>query len=166
MSTQTSTTTPQSTLSAYLNDHLAGSKAAVELVESIRSENEGTPLGELLARLGTEIETDRGTLECLMLGLGIEISTVKQAAGWMLERLSRLRFDERVTHSAAITRLMQLETLALGVEGKVMLWKALQQVGETAFEGVDFAGLVSRAEAQRKDIEQFRLEAAAAGLEA
>ena len=101
-----------------------------------------------------------------MLGLGIETSTVKQAAGWMLERLSRLRFDERVTHSAAVTRLMQLETLSLGIEGKVMLWKALQQVGETAFEGVDFAGLVSRAEAQRKDMEQFRLEAAAAGLEA
>ena len=145
---------------------LPASDPVSKALESIRSENEGTPLGELLARLATEIETDRGTLETLMLGLGIETSTVKQAAGWMLERLSRLRFDERVTHSAAITRLMQLETLSLGIEGKLMLWKALQQVGETAFEGVDFAGLVSRAEAQRKDLEQFRLEAAAAGLEA
>jgi hypothetical protein len=166
MSNQTSTITPQSTLSSYLNDHLAGSKAAIELVESIRAENEGTPLGELLGRLATEIETDRGTLEGLMTGLGVETSPVKQAAGWMLERLSRLRFDERVTRSAATTRLMQLETLSLGIEGKVMLWNALEQVGETSFEGADFAGLVTRAQTQRKDIEPFRLEAAAAGLEA
>jgi len=164
MSTQTSSTS-QTTLSSYLNDHLAGSKAAIEMVESIRSENEGTPLGELLGRLATDIEDDRATLEKILAGFGIEPSPVKQAAGWMLERLSRLRFDERVTHSAATTRLMQLETLSIGIEGKMLLWKALAQVKENELDGVDFTSLIARAESQRQEIEPFRLAAATEGLE-
>ncbi len=164
MSTQT-TTTLQSTLSAYVNDHLAGSKAAIELVGSIRAENEGSPLGELMGRLATDIEDDRNTLDQIASDLGIEASPVKQAAGWMIERLSRLRFDERVTRSAATTRLMQLETLSIGIEGKVLLWKALAQLKESGLDGVDFRSLIARGERQRTEIEPFRLAAAAEGLE-
>lgn len=162
----TEATTTQSTLASYLNDHLAGSKAAIELVESVKGENEGTPLGELLSQLATDIESDRTTLEKIMANLGIEPSPVKQAAGWMLERLSRLRFDERITHSAATSRLMQLETLSIGIEGKVLLWKALGQVKENELDGVDFQALIARGESQRQEIEPFRLAAAAEGLEA
>jgi len=168
MSSQASTAADQSTLSSYLNDHLAGSRAAVELVESIQGEHEGTPLGDLMGRLGTDIQTDRDTLQGIMTRLGVEPSSVKQAAGWMLERLSRLRFSERATGSAATSLLMQLETLSLGIEGKRLLWKALQHLTQAGpgSSGVDFDLLIARAESQRQQIEPFRLEAAAAGLSA
>jgi hypothetical protein len=165
MSSQVHTVSPASTLSAYLNDHLAGSKAAMELVSSL-GENSGTPLGEMLGRLGTEIDADRNTLEGIMASLGIEPSPMKQAAGWMLEKLSRIRFDEHLTGSAATSRLMQLETLSLGIEGKRLLWKTLAQVADAgaSLDGVDLQELVARAETQRDWIEPFRLEAAAEGL--
>jgi hypothetical protein len=158
----------ETTLSSYLNDHLAGSRAAIHLVESIQAENEGTPLGDLMGRLGAAIESDRHTLEGLMTRLGIEPSSAKQAAGWMLERLSRLRFAEKVTGSAATSRLMQLETLSIGIEGKRLLWKALKELTQAAAgsEGVDFDSLIARAESQRQEIEPFRLEAAGEGLAA
>jgi hypothetical protein len=161
-------TTVETTLSSYLNDHLAGSRAAIHLVGNIRDENEGTPLGDLMGRLGTAIESDRDTLEGLMSRLGIEPSSAKQAAGWMLERLSRLRFAERVTGSAATSRLMQLEMLSIGIEGKRLLWKALQELAQAAsvFEGVDFDSLIARADSQRQEVEPFRLEAAREGLAA
>jgi hypothetical protein len=157
-----------STLSAYLNDHLAGSKAGIELAQSCRADHEGTPLGNVMDRLVTEIDEDRNTLEDLMSRLGIEHSRVKQAGGWVMEKLSRIRFAEHVTGSEATSRLMQLETLSLGIEGKHLLWKALRELGrdQPGLQGIDFDRLVSRAEAQRESIEPFRLEAAAEGLTA
>lgn len=166
MSSQTEVST--SSLSAYLNDHLAGSKSAIELVDNFRADNEGTPLGEVLARLATEIDEDRGTLEDVMARLGVGSSNLKQAGGWLMERISRVRFNQRVVGSEAASRLLQLETLSLGIEGKRLLWKALQELAgaEPRLKGVDFAHLVARAKSQRKAIEPFRLEAAVEGLAA
>lgn len=70
MSSRAGTATDESTLSSYLNDHLAGSKAAIQLVGSIQGDNDGTPLGDLMARLATEIESDRDTLEGRRRGSG------------------------------------------------------------------------------------------------
>jgi len=162
MPSETQTDTARSTLSSYLNDHLAGSKGAVQLVEKIRKEDEGSPLGALMGRLGAEIEADRDTLQALMLRLGVEPSRAKQAAGWTAEKLSRVRFAGTLTGSDATSRLMQLEALCLGVEGKRALWKALQQLPESAFgpESVDFDRLIARAGAQRDAVEPFRLQSA------
>lgn len=153
-------------LDAYLNDHLAGSAAAVELVERVRATNEGTSLAAHLATLGLEIEEDRDTLGEVMTRLGVKRSTPKQVAGKVLERLSRLRLDERVTGSSDVTRLMELETLCLGIEGKLALWTALAEVAPSHPElaGFDLDALAARAAEQRAGVEPFRLEAAAAAL--
>ena len=100
--------------------------------------------------------------------LGIAPSSLKQAAGWMLEKLSRVRFNQRLTGNTSTTRLMELETLSLGIEGKHVLWKALQRVAEreSRLQGVRFPDPDRPAESQRHDIEPFRLQAAAEGLDA
>lgn len=152
-------------LDSYLNDHLAGSAAAVELVERIRDNNEGTALAAHMEGLLAEIERDRDTLGAVMERLGVVRSTPKQAAGKVLESLSRLRLNERVTGSEEITLLMELETLSLGIEGKLSLWRALSEVsGRPELADVDLAALAARAVSQRAGVERFRLEAAAAAL--
>ena len=153
-------------LDVYLNDHLAGSAAAVELVERIRDNNEGTALAAHMARLLGEIEADRDTLAVVMERLGVVRSTPKQVAGKVLETLSRLRLNERVTRSPEVSRLMELETLSLGIEGKVSLWRSLSEVVETRPElgEFDLPTLATRAVSQRAGVEPFRLEAAAAAL--
>ena len=50
-------------LGIYLNDHLAGSTAGVEMARRTRSANADTEFGEPLALLCGEIEADRATLE-------------------------------------------------------------------------------------------------------
>ena len=151
---------------SYLNDHLAGSAAAVELVERIRSNNEGTALATLMDSIGEDIEADRVTLQEVMESLGVAPSTPKQVAGKVLETLSRLRLNERVTGSAAVTRLMELETLSLGIEGKLALWQALEQVADARPElaAFDLPRLADRALDQRSRLEPYRLEAAASAL--
>jgi len=150
-------------LDVYLNDHLAGSAAAVELVERIRDNNEGTPLAAHMEGLLRDIEADRDTLSGVMEALGVTRSTPKQVAGKVLETLSRLRLNERVTGNADVTRLMELETLSLGIEGKLALWRSLGQVAtsELALAEFDLPVLADRAVKQRARVEPFRLEAAA-----
>lgn len=153
-------------LDVYLNDHLAGSAAAVELVERIRANNEGTALAAHMDTLRLEIEQDRDTLGEVMTRLGVVRSTPKQVAGKVLETLSRLRLNERITGSADVTRLLELETLSLGIEGKLLLWRSLSEVAESRPELAEFdlPALATQAVSQRAGVEPFRLEAAAAAL--
>jgi len=44
---------------------------------------------------------------------------VKQAAGWLTEKVHRLGVDERLTRSPDLTLLLQAESLSLGIEGKL-----------------------------------------------
>lgn len=153
-------------LDVYLNDHLAGSAAAVELIERIRDNNEGSAVAAHMAALIGDIEADRDTLAAVMERLGVVRSTPKQVMGKVLETLSRFRLNERVTGSAEVTLVMELEALSLGIEGKLALWRSLGKVAESRPELAEFdlAALASRAVSQRAGVEPFRLEAAAAAL--
>jgi hypothetical protein len=149
-------------LGVYLNDHLAGSASGVELAEKLRDNNQGTELGNLMAALHHDIAEDRATLEELMQHLGIERHPVKQAAGWFLEKLSRLRLNPALTGSADLTRLLETEALSLGIEGKLGLWLALQEAaaGDNRLAGTDLDRLIDRARRQRQALEPHRVAAA------
>ena len=153
-------------LDVYLNDHLAASAAAVELVERLVANNEDEALDTYLTELGQQVEADRGTLKKVMERLGVEPSTSKQVAGKVLETLSRFRLNERVTGSADVSRLMEIETLSLGIEGKLALWRALAHIvgSRPELAGFDLPSLMDRAVQQRSGLEPFRLEAAAKAL--
>jgi hypothetical protein len=142
---------------AYLNDHLAGSVAALDLLEKMRSRNEGTEFGRVLDGLQSDIEADRDTLLKVMETLGVTTDTIKQAGGWILEKLSRLKFD--VIASEDLRRLMETEALSLGIEGKLSGWRALK-AGPGADLGVDIDRLIERAQDQRSRLEPFRIDAA------
>jgi hypothetical protein len=59
-------------LGTYLNDHLAGAGAGVELAEKLDANYQGTPFGTAVAAVAGEIKADRDTLQALMERLGIE----------------------------------------------------------------------------------------------
>ena len=75
-------------LGVYLNDHLAGSAAGTELAGKLRDNHKGTDFGQAMAALHHDISQDKDTLEELMRHLEVERHPVKEAAGWMLEKLS------------------------------------------------------------------------------
>jgi hypothetical protein len=149
-------------LGVYLNDHLAGSAAGLELAAKLRDNNQGTELGEAMAALHRDIEQDRATLEELMGRLEVERHPVKQAAGWLFEKLSRARLNPALTGSADLTRLLETEALSLGIEGKLAMWLALKEAaaGDQRLAGTDFDRLIERARGQRRTLEPHRLAAA------
>ena len=146
-------------LSIYLNDHLAGATLGVELAKRSRASNEGTPLGDFLGRLQSEIETDRETLRKLMRELGIRPDPVKAYGAWTLEKLGRLKLNGQVKGYSPLSRLVELEGLYLGITGKQEMWIALQRTLADELPGVEFEELRRRAERQAAEVEEHRVGA-------
>ena len=155
-------------LEVYLNDHLAGSAAGIELARKLADNNQGTELGGDLANVQRDIEQDREALEELMARLEVKQHPVKDAAGRVLERLSRLRLNRALTGGDELTRLLETEALSLGIEGKLLLWLALKEAAavEPRLAGTDFDRLIERARGQRRAVESHRLAAAQAAFSA
>lgn len=147
-------------LAIYLNDHMAGSVAGVELARRARGSNEGTPLGDFLAGLVEEIEQDREALARVMDHHGVGADPVKRTVAWAGEKLGRLKLNGRLTGYSPLSRVIELEGLMLGVTGKLGLWRALDASGVEAPAGIDFGQLASSAERQRNELEGWRITAA------
>ena len=138
-------------LSVYLNDHLAGATAGVDLAHRAVG-------GEIAA----EIEEDRGALIEVMDHLRVRQDPAKVALGWAAMQAARLRFAAELLGHAPVSRLEQIEALALGVEGKLALWQALRHThgSDPRLEGVDLGDLIARARSQRRRLERLRMRAA------
>jgi hypothetical protein len=151
-------------LATYLNDHLGGANAGVELARRLQNEVQGGPDAAILGRMAEEIEEDLETLRSITDMIGGTSSLMKQAAGWVAEKAHRmgLAADTAVVGSPDLTRLLEAESLSLGVEGKRCLWSALIEVvpDYPQLAGMNFPELVARAEDQRRRIETVRISAA------
>jgi hypothetical protein len=149
-----------SRLGIYLNDHMAAATGAVELVRRAAGSNRDTPYGEALAELQTEIEQDRETLGSIMGRLGVRTDPARQALAWTAEKLGRLKLNGQLTGYSPLSRLEELEILALGVTGKLQLWEALRRLPPDGIAETELAELTDRARSQRERLEALRLQAA------
>jgi hypothetical protein len=151
-------------LSIYLNDHLAGATAGLELVRRARASNEGTGLGDFLSELTAEIEGDRETLQRAMSNLSIAESKAKVAAGWSVEKLGRLKLNGQLRGYSPLSRMVELEGLQGGIAAKKSLWEALDATVAEQVPDLDFAQLAARAQSQLDRLASHRLAAARAAF--
>jgi hypothetical protein len=147
-------------LAIYLNDHLAGSVAGVELARRARASNEGTETGAVLAEVCAEIEADRETLREAMRCLEVGEDRVKPVLGWVGEKLGRLKPNGQLRGYSPLSRVLELEGLMIGIAGKRMLWRSLGDSCKARLPDLDLAALEARAEAQQRRIESLHLKAA------
>jgi hypothetical protein len=152
-------------LAIYLNDHLAGATAGVELARRLRASNHDDPeFGPVLAEVCAEIEADRETLKVAMDRLGVGQSKLKPLAATLGERLGRLKPNGRLWGYSPLSRLDELELLQVGVAGKRRLWRALAHTHAGDLAGVDLGALIERATEQLRRLEALHLKAAALAL--
>jgi hypothetical protein len=155
-------------LIGYLNDHLAGAAAGIQLAERCRDRDPGSELGLVLQALVLEIEQDREVLERVIRALGGSPNTIKRGVALGAERVGSLRMWLPMIGpgSEESARLEEVEVLSLGIEGKRLLWAALAQLSSTdaRLMGFPFPDLKQRAKSQRDRIERFRLRLAADAL--
>jgi hypothetical protein len=154
-------------LSTYLNDHLAGSVAALELVDHLVKITKGTDREGFFLTLGRDIQEDQHALSQLLGGVGGKESKARKAAAWLTEKIgeAKLRLDD--PGDGTLRLLEALETLELGIQGKLALWRGLEEVADRVPElrSVDFPRLQRRAEDQIQQVEAQRMQVARMAFE-
>lgn len=143
-------------LAIYLNDHLAGATAGLELARRARGNNGATPLGDYLDRLASEIAEDREALIEAMNRLDVRRDPFKVVAGWSGEKVGRLKLNGQLTGYSPLSRVIELEGLHLGITGKLELWRTLERTSAERLRSIDLDALIKRAEAQRRGLAPHR----------
>jgi hypothetical protein len=151
-------------LAVYLQDHLAGSVQAIQLVEFLRDQHPNQALGRFAETMLIEIKADQETLRSVSESVGDGASELKELAAWIAEKLTRLKL--RAEGEMTLGTFEALEFLELGIHGKWALWRALDEIAasDARLGAIDFKRLAARAEAQRAEVEDRRLELARTAL--
>ena len=145
-----------------MKDHLAGSVAALQLLEHLIATNSGKPLERFFADLSAEVAEDQDALQKMLHDLGGTEGLMRNTAAFLGEKLSRVKLRLEDPAGSQLAHLEKVEALALGIEGKRALWRALDAVASAVptLQTIDFDQLGQRAEAQRQRVETVRIEAA------
>jgi hypothetical protein len=148
-------------LAIYLNDHLAGATVGRELARrAAHSNRDNADHGSFLSRLAQEIDEDRRSLLAVMDRLDVKVDRIKVLAGWGGEKLGRLKLNGRLRGYSPLSRLVELEGLALGVQGKLALWRTLDRLDlDMDRDRTDLGELQRRAQDQLERIEAHRQRA-------
>jgi hypothetical protein len=151
-------------LVTYINDHLGGAQMAVQLLEAMRNQNDEQEFRQFASVLLPEIEADDQTLRHIAEGIGPGPNAMKTVGGWLVEKASRIKLG----HSGSTTFELfeSLELLALGIQGKLSLWTALQaaSVTDARLQKHDFETLQRRAQEQYAAVESQRIKLASVVL--
>ncbi len=147
-------------LTTYINDHLGGATTAIQILEAMRDQHDDPMFRNFAAVLLPEIEADDRTLRTIAQKIGPGPSAVKEFGGWILEKAARLKLGH--TGSADFAMFESLELLALGIHGKLCLWKALRVAAQQdpRLREFGFEELMSRAQQQYEQVESYRLKLA------
>lgn len=153
-------------LRTYLNDHLAGSVVALELLDHLTDLHQDPARKQCLSALRAEVQEDQQALQRLLLLVGGEESSMRKAAAWLTEKFGRAKLLLDDPGEGQLRLFEGLETLALGIQGKLALWRALAAVVDRVpqLQGVDFARLEQRAVQQHQRVKDQRLQSARAAL--
>lgn len=142
----------------YLNDHLAGAKTALEILDHLiaTATDDHRPF---LTGIKEEISQDRDTLQRLLERLGGHQSAVRQIGGWIAGQAGRLKLLLDDPSRGALEHFEALELLTIGIHGKRLLWRALGHSNIQEFRDIDFVALEQRATDQHDRVDAARLAA-------
>jgi hypothetical protein len=146
-------------LDSYLNDHLAGSISALELIAHWEHVHKSEPLGRFFAEIEREIKADQDALRDVMRSLGVEESKLRQAGAWAAEKFGRVRLMIAGDDPDSLGLVLTLEGLIMGITGKKLLWVALAATKSPRLKGYNFEELQRRAAKQIEQIEAERKSA-------
>jgi hypothetical protein len=147
-------------LATYLHDHLAGSHFAIKLLDSLGDQYRNQELGAFAVALRAEIKQDQDTRQQIINHVGTASTDLREVAGWVGEMASQFKFhrDSR----GGLGTFEALETLTLGIRGKLALWRTLLLIRQIdpRIPEQDYKSLAARAEEQFTRAEQERLRQA------
>ena len=149
-------------LAIYLQDHLAGATAAVELCRRAAGAHQGSSLGDVLEVLTLEATSDRQALVDLMALMEVPPDRIKIAAAWLGEKVGRLKLNGALMRRSPLSDVVELEAMRMALEWKAAGWRVLRALSdsEPRLAAADLEGLLARAADQITRVEDLRLTVA------
>ena len=115
-----------SALATYLREHLSGSDAAIRVVERLRRTHAGTAEGRLFGALFIDFQHERDVVQAMLGEIGASTVSAKRivtGAGGAL-----MAPGAASSERGGLAFFRALEGLAVGVQGKRLLWRAMQEL--------------------------------------
>jgi hypothetical protein len=152
----------QDPLGIYLNDHLAGATAGLELARRVARAGQVPAPQPDLQGFADEVAEDRAALLGIMGALDVPVRSYKVWAAWAGEKAGRLKPNGRLTTRSPLSNLLELEMMRLGVEGKATGWRTLRKLADqdARLDAGQLEELLSRARRQSDFLEDARMRAA------
>lgn len=144
-------------LDSYLNDHVAGSVGALQLLEDCADVHKHEPLGVFFSDIKAEIHADQNTLHDMMDLLEVKRSNLRKAGAWAAEKVGQARSMIAGEDSDGFGLVLTFEGLIMGITGKTLLWRTLGAANLPQLKSYDFEELQRRAERQIERIEAERI---------
>jgi hypothetical protein len=142
-------------LETYLSDHLSGSIVAIDLARRRASQSDDE-IGSELRRFAAEVERDQRTLRSVIASLDASPSMIKELMASGTAWVDSIRTALNLPGAANLVR--DLELLIMGVRGKELLWRALEEVGVEPRTPI--SDLLARAAEQISRLEALHARAA------
>ena len=144
-------------LDSYLNDHLAGSISALEVIDHWAEVHKGEPVSSFFVEIKAHIKADQETLRDIMRALEVEESKIRKAGAWAAEKVGRARLIIAGDEPGSLGLVLTLEGLIMGVTGKKLMWALLAAAKLPRLSSYNFEQLQRRAEQQIERIEAERI---------
>jgi hypothetical protein len=148
-------------LTRYLNDHLAGSSGALLLIQELAGSHDDPEARDFFLQFKEKVKADRALLEDLLVRIGQNPSAFLKVAGAIAARIGGIKLMWEQIEPGKLGLFEALEMLALGVQGKCLLWVALREISAwiPEWHDIDFVKLELQAIQQRDEIESWRIQA-------
>lgn len=143
---QASAATKHASLVAYLRDHLSGADAGIHVVRRLAHRHRDLQDGPLFAQLADEFEQERRVVATLLARLGASTQSAKRLASRASAAVLGVAAGGR---PGDLALLQTLEALAIGIQGKRCLWRALHMI-ETPRSAADIDAVALEAQAVRQ----------------
>ena len=148
-------------LQRYINDHLAGSQGAISLIQDLADRQEMESEAKFFLDLKSKVEKDQEILKSLLARANLEQSTILKIAGSLTAKAGRIKLMWEGLETGKLGMFEALEILALGIQGKRLLWVVLAEIAPffPEWNDIHFADLELEAISQRDSVEERRVEA-------
>ncbi|GAA2021444.1 hypothetical protein GCM10009839_18100 [Catenulispora yoronensis] len=153
-------------LSIYLNDHLTVATIGRDLARRAIRATHDQDEHNRLRKIGRELAEDAESLREIMRRLEIRVDPIKAFAGWLGEKMGRLKLNGHLLRRSPLSDLVELEAMSTGVSANLAGWSLLREMAAAA-EGLDIHELdrlIDRAESQLAVLERIRLRVGASAL--
>lgn len=123
---------------------------------------------EFFTRLQGKVEEEQELLRSLLAKVGDDGGSLLEAFGSLTAKAGRLKLAWEDLDAGGLGRFEAVEILAVGIQGKWLLWRMLGTISALVpeWDGVDFPHLEAAALAQQNEVESRRVEMGRAALTA